>query len=44
MKSVKKGVGERDVAVRFAGVTFVPGEYLYADEDGIVCSASALLP
>lgn len=44
MKSVKKGVGERDVVVRFAGVTFVPGEYLYADEDGIVCSASALLP
>jgi len=44
LKSVKKGVGERDVVVRFAGVTFVPGEYLYADEDGIVCSSTALLP
>ena len=44
LKSVKKGVGERDVVVRFAGVTFVPGEYLYADEDGIVCSDAALLP
>ena len=44
LKSVKKGVGERDVVVRFADVTFVPGEYLYADEDGIVCSATALLP
>ena len=44
LKSVKKGIGERDVAVRFAGVTFVPGEYLYADEDGIVCSPAALLP
>jgi len=43
LKSVKRGLGERDVVVRFAGVTFVPGEYLYADEDGIVCSASALL-
>lgn len=43
LKSVKKGVGERDVVVRFAGVRFVPGEYLYADEDGIVCSAAALL-
>jgi len=44
LKSVKKGIGERDVVVRFSGVTFVPGEYLYADEDGIVCSATALLP
>jgi len=43
LKSVKRGLGERDVVVRFAGVNFVPGEYLYADEDGIVCSASALL-
>ena len=44
LKSVKKGVGERDVVVRFAGVTFVPGDYLYADEDGIICSEAALLP
>jgi len=42
LKSVKKGVGERDVPVRFAGVVFRPGEYLYADEDGIVCSAAEL--
>ena len=44
LKSVKKGVGDRDVTVRFAGVDFVPGEYVYADEDGIVCSPTALLP
>jgi len=44
LKSVKRGIGERDVVVRFAGVTFVPGEYLYADEDGIVCSEAPLLP
>ena len=35
-KSVKRDVGERDVTVHFAGITFHPGEYLYADEDGIV--------
>lgn len=35
-KSVKRGVGERDVAVHFAGITFHPSEYVYADEDGIV--------
>jgi regulator of ribonuclease activity A len=44
LKSVKKGVGERDVVVRFAGVNFSPGSYLYADEDGIVCSDARLLP
>lgn len=43
LKSEKRGIGERDVAVRFCGVRFVPGAYLYADEDGIVCSAQALI-
>lgn len=32
----KKRTGERDIPVSFAGVTFTPGAYLYADEDGIV--------
>ncbi len=35
-KSVKKGAGERNVSVTFAGITIQPGEWLYADEDGIV--------
>ena len=35
-KTQKRGIGERDVAVTFGGVTFNPGEYLYADEDGIL--------
>lgn len=43
LKSVKKGIGERDVDVHFAGVRFVPGSYVYADEDGIICSNSPLL-
>jgi len=43
-KSGKKGEGERDQPVTFGGVTFTPGEHLYADEDGIVVSARALLP
>ena len=43
LKSEKRGAGERDVAVRFAGVSFAPGAYLYADEDGVVCSATELL-
>lgn len=43
LKSVKRGIGERDVAVRFAGVNFVPGFHLYADEDGVVVSDRDLL-
>jgi regulator of ribonuclease activity A len=30
------GPGEADVAVAFGGVTFVPGQRLVADEDGVV--------
>ena len=32
LKSIKKGVGDRNLAVTFGGVTFTPGEWLYADE------------
>lgn len=42
-KSVKKGVGERDVRVTFADVTINPGDYIYADADGVVISANKLL-
>lgn len=41
-KSIKKGVGERNIAVTFGGVTFTPGEWLYADEDGVLVSARPL--
>lgn len=41
-KSDKKGAGDRDIQVRFAGVTFMPGDWLYADLDGVVVSASEL--
>lgn len=42
LKSVKKGIGEKDLPVRFAGVTFRPGDYLYADEDGVILSSAPL--
>lgn len=38
-KSSKTGAGERDVEVTFGGVTFVPGETVYSDDDGIVVTA-----
>jgi regulator of ribonuclease activity A len=36
LRSDKRGEGERDLPVRFAGVTFRPGDYVYVDEDGVV--------
>jgi regulator of ribonuclease activity A len=42
MRSEKRGAGERDVPVRFAGVTFRPGEFVYVDEDGIIVAAAPL--
>jgi len=38
-KSTKTGAGERDVAVTFGGVTFLPGEIAYSDDDGVVVTA-----
>ena len=38
-KSTQTGSGERDVPVEFGGVTFVPGELLYSDHDGVVARA-----
>ena len=42
-KSAKEGVGEREVSVRFSGITFTPGHYLYADQDGIIVADRDLL-
>ena len=42
IRSVKEGLGKVDVPVNFAGVTFTPGEYVYADEDGVIVSPEPL--
>lgn len=42
MKTDKRDEGQRDQAVRFAGVTFRPNDWLYADEDGIIVARRAL--
>ena len=40
--SFKRGLGDIDVSVRFAGETIKPGNYMYADEDGIVVADKSL--
>lgn len=41
-KSRKQGLGERDVDLFFAGIDVTPGDYIFADEDGVVVSAHDL--
>ncbi len=43
LKTEKKGIGEKDIPVHFADVDFIPGQFLYADEDGIIVSTKDLL-
>lgn len=43
LKTEKRGLGERDVPVRFAGVTFKPGAHVYADLNGFIVSETALI-
>ena len=42
-RSVKKGAGERDIQLNFGDTAFTPGEYLYADEDGVLVSPMKLV-
>jgi regulator of ribonuclease activity A len=41
-RSVKRGEGQRDIPVTFLGVTVKPGDWIYADADGVLVSAAAL--
>ena len=41
-KSLKTGTGEVDAAVKFGGVVFEPGNWIYCDEDGVLVSPTRL--
>ncbi len=42
LKTDKRGEGRRDIKLRFADAAFAPGDWLYADEDGILVSPRKL--
>lgn len=42
MKTDKRNIGDLNVPVTFGGVTFTPGEYVYADNNGIIVSPQPL--
>ncbi len=43
MKSHKRGAGDRNVMITFAGINFKKDLFLYADEDGIIVSETKLV-
>ncbi|WP_293752098.1 ribonuclease E activity regulator RraA [uncultured Paraglaciecola sp.] len=42
LKTDKRGLGDVDVPVKFGGVVFNPGEYVYADNNGVIISPKKL--
>ncbi len=43
LKTVKRNEGQADLTVSFGGIDLVPGHHLYADGDGVIVSARALI-
>ncbi len=43
VKSIKRNVGELDLTIKFASISFKPGHHVYVDEDGILTSEKNLL-
>jgi regulator of ribonuclease activity A len=43
LKSRKRGIGEKDILVTFAGVNFKTDHYIYVDQDGIIVAAEPLI-
>ena len=42
-KTEKRGIGDLNVAVTFGGITFVPGQYVYADNNGVIVAPTKLI-
>lgn len=42
VKPEKRGIGDLNVPVTFGGVTFTPGQYVYAENNGVICADAAL--
>jgi len=41
-KTEKRGIGEIDLEVTFGGVTFCPGHFIYADNNGVIIADRSL--
>ena len=42
-KTEKRGIGDLNIPVTFGGITFVPGQYVYADNNGVIVAPTRLI-
>ena len=42
-RSIKRNSGQLNEVVNFGGISFVPGHFLYADNNGVIVSAKSLV-
>lgn len=42
LKTEKRDIGDVNIPVKFGGVTFIPGHFIYADNNGVIVSPQAL--
>ena len=42
-KTEKRGIGDLNIPVTFGGITFVPGQYVYADNNGVIIAPTRLI-
>jgi len=42
-KTEKRGIGDLNIPVTFGGITFVPGQYVYADNNGVIIAPIRLI-
>jgi len=42
LKTDKRGLGDINVNIKFGGVEFIPGQYVYADNNGVIVSPQPL--
>ncbi len=42
LKTEKRGLGDINVAINFGGVSFYPGDFVYADNNGVLVSPEAI--
>jgi|TARA_B110000503_G_scaffold70752_1_gene109927 regulator of ribonuclease activity A len=42
VKTEKRGIGDLNIPITFGGVTFSPGAYVYADNNGVIVSSISL--
>ncbi|MFV1873308.1 MAG: ribonuclease E activity regulator RraA [Oleiphilus sp.] len=42
-KTEKRGIGDLNIPVTFGGITFMPGQFVYADNNGVIVAPTKLI-